>query len=473
MDIAPATVSAAHVLAEDHGAVRRIVLNRPAERNLLSFEMLDAIEAAFEAPAARVIVIAATGPAFCAGHDMKEMSAHHADEDGGRAYFAALFERCGRMMARIAALPQPVIAEVHAPAVAAGCQLVAACDLAIAADTARFGTTGVAFGLYCSTPAVPLTRSVAAKHAAEMLMTGDLVDAAHAERIGLINRAVPADRLTEETMALANRIASHSPAVVALGKHSVAETRPLPLDEAYAAASATMVENLLLADGREGLAAFAGKRPATWTNIPGDRANFWNERYAADPAPFGEEPNVFLTEALGRLKKGRAFVAADGQGRNALFLAANGFDVTMNDLSEVAVKSALANASARGLSLAAEPGNLLLSPPAPGTYDTVAAFYLHLPPALREEIHKSLAAALAPGGTLVIEAFAPAQIRLRERHESGGPSNPDMLYSAETLAADFACLDPVFLEETETVLGEGKSHSGLAAVVRGIFKRPE
>ncbi|MEM8663589.1 MAG: enoyl-CoA hydratase, partial [Pseudomonadota bacterium] len=281
MDTAPIP----HVLVEDRGPVRRIRLNRATQRNLLTLEMIAALSDALDAPTARVIVIASDGPAFCAGHDMKAMAARHDDPDGGRAYFADLFAKCGAMMGKIATLPQPVIAAVHAPAVAAGCQLVAACDLAIAADTARFGTTGVAFGLYCSTPAVPLTRTVAAKHAAEMLMTGDLVDAAHAARIGLINRAVPPDALADEVDALAERIASHSPAVVALGKRSVAGTRALPLEEAYACAADAMVENLLLEDGREGLAAFAQKRPATWRNIPGDRAGYWNARYRDNPDP--------------------------------------------------------------------------------------------------------------------------------------------------------------------------------------------
>lgn len=251
---------------ETVGRVHRIVLSDGARRNLLTPAMIAALTAALDAPDARVIVIAAEGPAFCAGHDMKGMRAHHGDDDGGRAAFQALFGACSEMMEKIATLPQPVIAEVHATAVAAGCQLVAACDLAVAADTARFGTTGVTFGLYCSTPAVPLTRSVAAKHAAEMLMTGDLVDAAHAERIGLINRAVPAERLTEETMTLAAHIAEKSAAVLALGKRAVAAQRGLPLHEAYACASDAMVENLMLDDGREGLSAFAQKRHGAWTD---------------------------------------------------------------------------------------------------------------------------------------------------------------------------------------------------------------
>lgn len=465
MDAAPATEP--FVLVEDHGAIRRIVLNRPAGRNLLTEAMIAALEAAFEAPAARVLVIASQGPAFCAGHDMKAMAAHHDDADGGAAYFADLFAACGAMMGRIANLPQPVIAEVHAPAVAAGCQLVAACDLAIAAESATFGTTGVTFGLYCSTPAVPLTRAVAPKHAAEMLMTGDLVDAAHAVRIGLVNRAVPAEQLTAETMALAQRIARHSPAVVALGKRSVARTRPLPLADAYAAAADTMVENLLLDDGREGLAAFAEKRPATWHNLPGDKARFWDERYREMPAPFGTAPNRFLVETVGRLPKGRAFVAADGQGRNALFLAEQGFAVTMNDLSPVAVQRARESAAARGLALAASAGNLVLDPPAADAYDTAAVLFLQLPPAERRAVHAALAAALVPGGVLVIEAFAKAAAP-----GGCGPKDNAMRYDAAELAADFAPLAPILLEERDVTLAEGSLHNGPARVVRGLFRRP-
>jgi enoyl-CoA hydratase/carnithine racemase len=249
------------------GRIARLTLDRAASRNLLTLEMMAALSDALDAAGqsgARVIVIAAEGPAFSAGHDMKAMAAHHGDADGGRAHFAALFERCSALMTKIATVPQPVIAEVHAVAVAAGCQLVAAADLAVAADTATFGTTGVRFGLHCTTPAVPLTRTVAAKHAAELLFTGDVVDATHALRIGLVNRVVPAATLRAETMALAARIAEKSAAVLALGKRAVRAQMDLPLADAYRAASAAMVENLLLADGREGLAAFAGKRPAVW-----------------------------------------------------------------------------------------------------------------------------------------------------------------------------------------------------------------
>lgn len=256
------------VLESDEGGVRRLLLDAPERRNLLTEEMMATLTAALrragEDPAVRVVVVAANGPAFCVGHDLKAMAARRADPDGGRAAFTALFERCSEMMLAIADTPRPVIAEVHAVAVAAGCQLVAACDLALAADSARFGTTGVSFGLFCSTPAVPLTRAVGRKAALEMLFTGDLVDAAHAERIGLVNRVVPAERLTAETMRLAGRIAEKSPRVLAIGKRACYAQADMSLREAYRHASAAMVENLLTPDCDEGIAAFIEKRTPRW-----------------------------------------------------------------------------------------------------------------------------------------------------------------------------------------------------------------
>ncbi|MEM6762413.1 MAG: enoyl-CoA hydratase-related protein [Pseudomonadota bacterium] len=465
--------SSPHVLIRDDGHIRRIVLNRPAQRNLLTPEMIAALSEALDT-GAKVIVIASDGPAFCAGHDMKGMAAHHGDADGGRAYFAALFADCGAMMEKIARIPQPVIAEVHAPAVAAGCQLVAACDLAVAADTAKFGTTGVTFGLYCSTPAVPLTRTVAAKHAAEMLMTGDLVDAAHAQAIGLINRSVPAEKLTEETMALAGRIARHSGAVLSLGKRSVAQTTPMGLGDAYAAAADAMVENLLLADGREGLAAFRDKRPALWQDWRrSDKRDFWNERYRQNPDAFGDAPSAFLAEVRSSLTGTRAFAAADGQGRNAIYLAQQGFDVTLNDLSEVAAEQAASNAKARGAHLTISVANLLDAPPPPLSYDVVTAIFLHLPDGMRQRVHALLAEAVAPGGALVVEAFHKGQASLKQKHGSGGPSDPTMLYSKDLLTHDFSPhgLVPERVEELEVDLEEGRFHTGRAAVVRGLFRR--
>ncbi|HUG60458.1 MAG TPA: enoyl-CoA hydratase [Methylomirabilota bacterium] len=257
------------VLEATDAGIRRITLDAPATLNLLTLEMMGAIEAALGRagadPDVRVVVIAATGKAFCAGHDLKGMAARRTDPDGGRAAFTETFDRCSQMMLAIVDCPRPVIAEVHAVAAAAGCQMVAACDMAVAADTARFGTTGVSFGLFCSTPAVPLSRVVERKAALEMLFTGDLVDAARAREIGLVNKVVPAAELTAATTALAARIARQSPLVLALGKRGFYEQAGMSLREAYHHASAVMVENLMTADGEEGIAAFIEKRPPEWT----------------------------------------------------------------------------------------------------------------------------------------------------------------------------------------------------------------
>jgi enoyl-CoA hydratase/carnithine racemase len=249
--------------------IRRITLDSPATLNLLTLEMMAAIEAALGRagadPDVRAVVIAAAGKAFCAGHDLKGMAAQRTDPDGGRAAFTKTFDRCSQMMLAIVDCPRPVIAEVHAVAAAAGCQLVAACDMAVAADTARFGTTGVSFGLFCSTPAVPLSRAVERKAALEMLFTGDLVDAARAREIGLVNKVVPAAELTAATTALAASIARQSPLVLALGKRAFYEQAGMSLRDAYRHASAVMVENLMTADGEEGIAAFIEKRPPQWS----------------------------------------------------------------------------------------------------------------------------------------------------------------------------------------------------------------
>jgi enoyl-CoA hydratase/carnithine racemase len=246
----------------------RVTLNNPARRNALSEAMLDALSATFAAIAAdktaRVVILAAVGPAFSAGHDLKELSAHRADPDRGRAYFADIMGRCAALMQAITRLPQPVIAEVAGVATAAGCQLVASCDLAIAAETARFATPGVSIGLFCSTPMVALTRNLAAKHAMEMLLTGEMVDAAEAYRLGLVNRVVSADALESETMALAARIAGRSTLTVKIGKEAFYRQREMPLDEAYAYAASVMVENMLARDAEEGICAFLEKRDPRW-----------------------------------------------------------------------------------------------------------------------------------------------------------------------------------------------------------------
>jgi enoyl-CoA hydratase/carnithine racemase len=256
------------LLRIDHGAVARLTLDRPASRNSLSEAMMSALVAQLDAIAVdatiKVVVIAAKGPVFCAGHDLKEISAHRSDPDRGRAYFAEILGRCARMMTAIVRLPQPVIAEVGGVATAAGCQFVASCDLAIASEEAKFCTPGVAIGLFCSTPMVALSRDVAPKHAMEMLLTADMVSAARAAEIGLVNRVVPAHRLTEATTSLAASIAARSRLTVRTGKKAFYAQAEMTLDEAYAYASSVMVENMLARDAEEGIGAFIEKRQPTW-----------------------------------------------------------------------------------------------------------------------------------------------------------------------------------------------------------------
>lgn len=258
----------AFVLREDGGGVARLTLNRPDSRNSLSVAMMAAMQAALDDipqdARVRVVVIAAAGPVFCAGHDLREITAHRADADGGRAFFAGAMQDCARMMQAIVALPQPVIAEVQGIATAAGCQLVATCDLAVASDHAKFCTPGVDIGLFCSTPAVALPRAIAAKPAMEMLLTGAMVEAAEAQRIGLVNRVVAPAVLTEATMALAAQIASRSAHTVQIGKAAFHRQRGLPLDAAYAHAASVMTDNLMAEDAAEGIGAFLGKRTPVW-----------------------------------------------------------------------------------------------------------------------------------------------------------------------------------------------------------------
>ena len=256
------------VLRADEGPVAYLTLNDPARLNALSVAMLEALQAALDALAgdrsARVVVIRGAGRAFCAGHDLKEMTAARAAEDGGAAFFAALFDRCAAMMTTLPRLPQPVIAEVHGVAAAAGCQLVASCDLAVAAEGARFGVNGVNIGLFCSTPMVALTRAVGRKAAFEMLTTGEFVAAEEARRIGLVNRVAPEDRLGEAVRGLAGTIADKLGPAVAIGKRAFYEQAELGLEAAYAHAGAVMVRNMLREDTAEGIAAFLDKRPPDW-----------------------------------------------------------------------------------------------------------------------------------------------------------------------------------------------------------------
>ena len=248
--------------------VARLVMNRPAKLNALSDAMLAALKTRLEALAQdqsiRVVVLAGAGKAFCAGHDLGEMQAGRAAADKGAAYFADLFARCAEVMQLIPALPQPVIAEVHGIATAAGCQLVASCDMAIAAEQTRFGVNGVNIGLFCSTPMVALTRNIPRKMAFEMLTTGQFIDAARAEALGLVNRVVPHEHLQTETMALAATVAAKLSSAVRIGKQAFYQQAEMGLAEAYAHTGAIMVENMLWRDTDEGISAFLEKRKPDW-----------------------------------------------------------------------------------------------------------------------------------------------------------------------------------------------------------------
>lgn len=258
------------LLREDRGAIAILTLNRPEALNALSDAMLAALKAALtdlaQDRAIKVVILRAAGRAFCAGHDLKEMQAGRAAPDHGQAYFADLFARCAGVMQQIVALPQPVIAEVHATAVAAGCQLVASCDLAVAATGARFGVNGVNIGLFCSTPMVALSRAIGRKQAFEMLTTGALIDAARAAELGLINRAVAPEALTAETLRLAESIAGKLGAAVKIGKGAFYAQIEMGLAEAYDYTARVMVENMLWRDTDEGITAFIEKRAPDWQN---------------------------------------------------------------------------------------------------------------------------------------------------------------------------------------------------------------
>ncbi|MEI5664102.1 enoyl-CoA hydratase [Bosea sp. CCNWLW174] len=256
------------LLREDADGIATLTLNRPEARNPLSEAMLAALAETLAAIAndrsIRAVVLAAAGPVFSAGHDLKEMSARRADPDRGRAYFADVLGRCSGVMQQITALPQPVIAAVEGTATAAGCQLVASCDLAVAGEAARFCTPGVHIGLFCSTPMVALSRNLSAKHAMEMLLLGEMVPAQEAARMGLVNRVVPAGEALDEARRLAAVIASKSAATVKVGKRAFYEQREMGLKAAYDHASAVMVENMLARDAEEGIGAFMEKRQPVW-----------------------------------------------------------------------------------------------------------------------------------------------------------------------------------------------------------------
>lgn len=256
------------LIREDNGPIARLTLNAPEKLNALSDAMLarlqEELDHIAEDRAIRVVVLKGAGKAFCAGHDLKEMTAGRQAEDGGAAYFADLFARCSNVMRSIRTLPQPVIAQPHGIATAAGCQLVATCDLAVAAEGTRFGVNGVNIGLFCSTPMVALSRNIPRKQAFEMLTTGDFIETARAVELGLINRAVPHDELDDATETLARQIASKLGSAVSIGKRAFYEQLEMGLDDAYAHTGQVMVRNMLDRDTEEGISAFIEKRPPDW-----------------------------------------------------------------------------------------------------------------------------------------------------------------------------------------------------------------
>ncbi|WP_191085406.1 enoyl-CoA hydratase [Roseococcus microcysteis] len=243
--------------------VALLVLDRPAARNALSLAMLEALEAALrEAEGARCVVLAANGPAFCAGHDLRELTAARGAADGGQEFFARTMALCSQVMRQVVHHPVPVIAAVEGIATAAGCQLVASCDMAVATPAARFCTPGVDIGLFCSTPAVALSRAVPRKAAMEMLMTGRMVGAEEARALGLINRV--AEDARGAALDLAAQVAARSARTIRMGKRGFLAQEGRALEEAYATASQVMVENMLAADAAEGIGAFLEKRKPTW-----------------------------------------------------------------------------------------------------------------------------------------------------------------------------------------------------------------
>ena len=259
--------SGALVRVERFEPILRITLNNPPA-NALSIATMEALGAALDAVAAddtiRIVILASTGKVFSAGHDLKEMTAHREDADGGRAFFEKTMRMAADLMLKIAALPQPVVAEIDGLATAAGCQLVASCDLAICTDTSTFCTPGVNIGLFCATPMVAVTRAAHPKQAMEMLLTGETIDASTAKDFGLVNRIVPKEYLTQVVMKYAAAIASKSPLTLKIGKEAFYKQVEMPLDEAYDYAARVMVENMLNVDAEEGICAFLQKRHPEW-----------------------------------------------------------------------------------------------------------------------------------------------------------------------------------------------------------------
>lgn len=258
------------VLREDKEGVVTLTLNQPKAINALSEDMMAALvrqlDLIADDPAAKAVILRGAGNHFCAGHNLKEMTARRSDADGGFQYFQDLFAACSAMMLKVVRLPQPVIAEVRGIATAAGCQLVAACDLAVASDEARFATSGVNIGLFCSTPMVALSRNVARKHAMEMLLLGEFLPADRVAELGLINRVVSLKELEETSLVMAQNIAGKSAAAIRLGKRAFYEQLEMPLEQAYAHAGRVMAENMMAQDAEAGIGAFIDKQPMPeWT----------------------------------------------------------------------------------------------------------------------------------------------------------------------------------------------------------------
>ncbi|WP_374240953.1 enoyl-CoA hydratase [Zoogloea sp.] len=264
MNAVPDSNTEPMLLRADADGVATLTLNRPGQFNALSQAMLEALLAELQAIAAdksvRVVVLAGAGRAFCAGHDLKEMRGNHT-----KAFMQALFRLCGKVMMQIVGMPQPVVARIHGIATAAGCQLVSMCDLAVASDVARFAVSGINVGLFCATPSVGLSRNMGRKQAFEMLVTGDFIDAAEAQRRGLVNRVVPLEALDEEVARLTASICAKSPVAIAMGKQMFYSQLEMGLDAAYQHASEVMACNMMCDDAAEGIDAFMAKRKPVWT----------------------------------------------------------------------------------------------------------------------------------------------------------------------------------------------------------------
>lgn len=256
------------LLRENDGAVATLTLNRPDQLNALSEALMGALQTELDRIATeskiKVVVLKGAGRAFCAGHDLKEMQGKRQAEDGGRAYYMSLFSQCSRLMTTIPRLPQPVIAEVHGIATAAGCQLVASCDMAVAAEDTRFGVNGVNIGLFCSTPMVALSRNIGRKKTFELLTTGDFLSADQALELGLVNQVAPGERLGLESRTLAEKVASKLGSAVRVGKRAFYEQLEMTLDAAYAHTGRVIAENMLHRDTAEGVQAFLEKRQPDW-----------------------------------------------------------------------------------------------------------------------------------------------------------------------------------------------------------------